>query len=159
MTSPEVIELVHGVLSSFPELAGVKEWNKANSLLTLASPGGSIGIEKEEFDAYTRDEDEATAYLSVVLWVKDSDPVEGEAQVRALAQAARSALIKNRTLGGAVDDSFVHKINYATADGGKSLILHLAELDFRVTYMAQRPLTDDGAFPAPETIDPTFSRE
>ncbi|HWP96413.1 MAG TPA: hypothetical protein VN426_06150 [Syntrophomonadaceae bacterium] len=158
MTSPEIINLVHDLLSSVPELAEIQEWNKANSLVTLASTGGSIGIEKEEFEAYTRDEDEATAYLSIVLWIKNADPVEGEAQVRALAQAARKVLIKYRTLNGAVDDSFVHKINYATADGGKSIMLHLAELDYRVSYMAERSESDNEDLPAPDTIEQDLGR-
>jgi hypothetical protein len=138
MTSPEIIDLVHDILSSASELASIKKWNKANSLLTLVSPGGSIGIEKETYEAYTREYDEATAYLNILIWTKNADPVDGEAEVRELAQAARLVLVHNRTLGGAVDDSYVHGINYATADGGKSLLLHLAELDFRVTYYADR---------------------
>jgi len=138
MTSPEIIDLAHEILSTAPELAEIQEWNKANSLVTLAPKGGSAGIEKEIFEPYTRDYDEATAYMSIVLWTKNADPVDGEAEVRELAQAARLVLVHNRTLDGAVDDSYVHGINYATADGGKSLLLHLAELDFRVTYYADR---------------------
>jgi len=158
MTSPEVIDLVHGILSSAPELTEILEWNKANSLVTLASPGGSIGIEKEAFEAYTRDEDQATAFISIVLWVKNPDPVEGEAKTRMLAQAVRQALIRNRTLGGKVDDSIVYGINYATADGGKSVLLHLAELDYRVQYMAQRP-ENVGEAAVIETIDHQWKYE
>lgn len=138
MTTPEVIDLLYDILSAAPELAEIREWNKAMSLLTLASPGGSIGVEKEVFSPYTREEDEVTAHLSIVVWVKHPDPVAGEAAVRNLAQAIRRVFINNRTLDGAVDDSFIHEINYATADGGKSLLLHLAELDYRVTYYAER---------------------
>lgn len=138
MTTPEVIDLIHNLLSTAPEMAEIREWNKAMSLVTLASPGGSIGVEKEVFTPYTREKDEVTAHMSVVVWVKNADPVAGEAAVRDLAQAARMILVNGRTLGGAVDDSFVYSINYATADGGKSLLLHLAELDYRVTYYAER---------------------
>ena len=156
MNSPQVIKLVHNIVSSSPKLAGVKEWNQANSLLTLASPGGSIGVEKEVFEAYTRDDDEATAYMSIVIWVKNADPVAGEAAVRALAQAARAVLNQNRTLAGAVADSFVYSITYATADGGKSLLLHLAELDYRVTYYAAR-ISQDIQAEAPAVT--TMNRE
>ncbi len=141
-SSPKIIDLVHDTLKQAPALAGIKDWNKANSLLTLASPGVSIGIEKEVFEPYTREEDEATANLNILLWVKNMDPVAGEAEVRALAQQVRMVLVNDRTLGGAADDSFVRGIDYATADGGKSIILHLAEIDYRVKYYAERSLPE-----------------
>ena len=137
-TSPEIIDLVHDVLKNAPGLAGVKEWNKANSLVTLAAPGCSIGLDEEKFEAYSRDQDEATARLSILFWSKNIDQAAGEAEVRELAQQARLALTANRTLGGAVDDSFVEGIRYATADGGKSILLHLAEVSYRVTYYTDR---------------------
>lgn len=139
----EIIDLVHDTLRASPELSGIREWNKANSLVTLAAPGCSIGIDEEKFTAYTRDEDEVTASLNIVFWVKHADPVSGEAEVRALAQAARKVLTINRTLGGAVDDSYVGRIRYATADGGKSLLLHLAEVEYQVTYYAGRFTAED----------------
>jgi len=157
MTTPEVIDLLYEILSTAPELAAIREWNKAMSLLTLASPGGSIGVEKEVFTPYTREEDEVTAHMSIVVWVKHPDPVAGEAAVRDLAQAIRMVLIQNRTLGGAVDDSFVYEIDYATADGGKSLLLHLAELDYRVTYYADR--VSPPAVPTVATVDHKFDYE
>lgn len=137
-TSPEIINQVHDILKNAPALAGVKEWHKANSLVTLLSPGISIGLEEEKFEPYTRDLDEVNASINVVLWKKNNDPVVGEAEVRALAQQARLILTENRTLGGLADDSFVQDISYATADGGKSLLLHLAELNYRVTYYSDR---------------------
>lgn len=137
-TSPEIINLVYDILKQAPALAQIKEWNKANSLLTLASPGGSIGIQKEIYDAYTREEDEVTARLSILLWVKNIQPAAGEAEVRALAQTVRQVLVNNRTLGGLADDSYVNSIEYATADGGKSILLHLAEIDFQVRYYSDR---------------------
>lgn len=157
MRTPEVIDLLYDILSTAPELAEIREWNKAMSLLTLASPGGSIGVEKEVFTPYTREEDEVTAHMSIVVWVKHPDPVAGEAAVRDLAQAIRMVLIQNRTLGGAVDDSFVYEIDYATADGGKSLLLHLAELDYRVTYYADR--VSPPAVPTVATVDHKFDYE
>ena len=138
MTAPEIIDLVHEILNTAPELAEIQNWNKANSLLTLAPVGGSIGVEKEVFNPYTRDYDEAVAHMNILVWVKNADAVAGEAAIRSLAQVVRSVLIENRTLGGMVDDSFIYDITYATADGGKSLLLHLAELNYQVTYYAER---------------------
>lgn len=143
-TSPEIIELVHDILKNDLGLSEIKEWNKATGLLTLASPGGSIGLEEEKFEEYTKEQDLATANLSILIWTKNADPVAGEAEVRSLAQAVRLALVTNRTLGGAADDSFVLGIRYATAEGGKSLMLHLAEVDYRVNYYADRLPAENG---------------
>lgn len=140
---PEIIDLVHDVLRTAAGLAEVREWNKASGLVTMAAPGCSVGLEDEKFEAYTRELDEATAYLSILIWVKNPDPAAGEAKARALAQEARLALIKNRTLGGGAADSYVHGIRYTTAEGGKSLILHLAEIDFRVRYYSPRAQAED----------------
>lgn len=160
MNSPRIIELIYNLLSNATALAMVKVWNKANSLVTLESPGGSIGLNKEVYESYDRDQDEATAHISIVLWVKNADPAAGEAEVRDLAQRVRHVLISDRCFGGAVEDSFIHGIEYATADGGKSLLLHLTELDFRVTYMARRPEPEDeDDAPAPEAIDQTWSQD
>lgn len=142
-TAPEIIDLVHDILKGAPGLAGIKDWNKANGLITLAAPGCSIGLEKENFEPYARDKDEATANLSILFWVKNIDPADGEAEVRALAQEARLVLTENRTLGGAAADSYVHGILYTTAEGGKSLILHLAEIDFRVRYYSPRARAEE----------------
>lgn len=158
MTSPELLEVLHDILATAPTLEEVKEWNKANSLMTLASPGGSIGLEKEEFEPYTRDEDEATAFISIVLWVKHPDPVEGEAAVRNLAQKARGILVRNYTLNGAAETSTVKNIRYATADGGKSLLLHLAEIDLRVIYMVSR-IQDDSNLPTVGSVEQNWDFE
>jgi|GEM_PF-1387384 len=151
--SPEILDLVFGLLSNSPDLNGMKEWNEANSLVTLATPGGSTGIEKETFEPYDLDMDEAVAYINIVLWTKNADQVAGEAEVRLLAQTVRKVLIKNRNLGGAAADSFVHGISYATANGGKSILLHLAELDYRVTYYADRFTEDDADAPVVDTVN------
>ncbi len=157
-TSPEIIDLIHDVLSAAAELSEVKEWIKANSLVTLASPGGSIGIEKDIYDTYDREMDEVTAHMNILVWVKNPDAVAGEAAVRGLAQTVRYILLKNHNLGGAADESHVHTINYATADGGKSNLMHLAELDYRVTYYAERHVEDDADTPAATTIDTAAER-
>lgn len=143
-TSPEIIDLVHDILKNAPSLAGVKEWNKANSLVTLIAPGCSIGLEEEVFTPNTRDNDEVTASLSILFWSKNIDQAAGEAEVRALAQEARLVLTVNRTLGGIADDSYVHGIRYATADGGKSVMLHLAEINYKVTYYCDRFMPESG---------------
>ncbi len=152
-TSPEIIDLVYEVLSTAPELTEIREWKKANSLLTLASTGGSIGIEKEVYDVYDRDMDEVTAYMNILVWVKNTDPVAGEAAVRDLAQAVRNILTQQHNLGGAADEGFVHEINYATADGGKSLLVHLAELDFRLKYYTERYADQDADNPIATSVN------
>lgn len=142
--SPEIINQVHDLLKNAPGLAGIKEWHKANSLVTLLAPGCSIGLEEEVFEAFTRDQDEVTASLSILFWSKNIDQAAGEDEVRALAQEARLVLTTNRTLGGMADDSYVNGIKYATADGGKSVLLHLAEINYKVTYYADRFITEEG---------------
>jgi len=134
----EIVDLVNDVLCAAPGLAKIKDWNKANGLVTVAAPGCSIGLEKDDYAEYTREKDEAIAFLSILFWIKNVDPASGEAQVRALAQEARQVLIDNRTLSGAAANSYVHGIRYTTAEGGKSLILHLAEMDYRVKYYSSR---------------------
>ncbi|GBF34141.1 hypothetical protein DCCM_3253 [Desulfocucumis palustris] len=143
MNGPELIDLVHDILRDSTELSEIKDWKKVTGLITLKAPGCSIGIDKEEFDEYTRDLDEVTAHMRLVLWVKHTDPIVGEAQIRLYAQACRLILTSSRTLGGAVDDSFVKSIEYATADAEKSLIQHLAEIDYRVTYYSERTLPEE----------------
>lgn len=144
MQSPEVIDLVHDMLRNSPELAEITEWKKATGLITLKAPGCSVGVDKEEFTEYTRDLDEVTAFMRIVMWVKNVDPVAGEARVRQYAQDCRLILAAGRTLGGAVDDSFVKNIEYATAEADKTMIQHIAEIDFRVTYYSERFKAETG---------------
>lgn len=138
MSTPEIIDLVHDTLKAAPELAGIRDWNKANGLVTMAAPGCSIGLEREVYEPYTGEQDEVTAHLSIIVWVKNIDPAAGEAEVRALAQEVRMVLTENRTLGGAAADGYVNGILYTTAEGGKNLLLHLAEIDYRVRYYSPR---------------------
>lgn len=141
-TSPVIIDAVHDLLKADPDLATIAEWLKANGLITMKAPGCSIGLEKEDFEDYDREKDEVTAYLSILLWVKNNDAPTGEADVRALAQTARGVLLENRCLGGIAAGTSIPDIRYATADGGKSVLLHIAEIDCRVKYYAlrQRPV-------------------
>lgn len=137
-TSPEIIDLVHDILKLASGLAEIKSWNKANGLVTMVAPGCSIGLERELYDSYTRDQDEATAHVSILFWVKNIDQAAGEKQVRALAQEARLVLAENYSLNGAAASSYVNGVVYTTAEAQKSLILHLAEIDFRVIYYSAR---------------------
>lgn len=144
MDSPEVINLVHDILKNFPLLSEITEWKKITGLITLKAPGCSIGVDKEEFNEYTRDSDEVTAYMRITLWVKNPDPVVGEAKIRKFAQDCRRILASNRTLGGSVDDSFVKNIEYATAQADNTLIQHIAEIDYRITYYSDRFMAEEG---------------
>lgn len=145
-TSPEIINQVHDILKLASGLAEIKSWNKANGLVTMIAPGCSIGLERETYESYTRDQDEATANVSILIWVKNTDPAAGEKKVRALAQEARLVLAENYSLNGAAASSYVSGIVYSTAEAQKSLLLHLAEIDFRVTYYSAR---SHSASPAP----------
>lgn len=140
-TSPEIINLTHDILKAATGLAEIKNWNKANGLVTMAAPGCSIGLEREIYESYTRDQDEATANVSILIWVKNIDPAAGEEKVRLLAQEARLVLAEDYSLNGAAATSYVHGIVFTTAEGQKSLLLHLAEIDFRVTYYSSRSRT------------------
>lgn len=142
--SPEVIDLVCDILRAAPGLAGLKEFNKANGLVSLAASGCSVGLERETFEPYTKDQDEATATLRILIWTKHRNPAEGEALARAWAQEARLALTENRTLGGAAADSYVYGILYTTAEGdAQNPLLHLAELDYRVRYYSPRARAEE----------------
>lgn len=153
----EVVDLVHDLLRADDSLAELVDWKKANGLVTLAPSGCSVGIDDEEYTEYTRDKDETDGSVRILVWVKMLDPVAAEAKLRKLAKAARKVLIKNRTLGGAVANSYVEKIYYATADAGKNLILHMADLDFKVKYYSPRIWPEA---PAPiETISNDVGRE
>lgn len=155
MPSPEVIDLVHDLLKSSQLLADIKDWKKATGLITLIAPGCSIGIDKEDFEEYDRDRDEVTAHMRITIWDKNHDPVAGEASIRRFAQAARLILTNDRTLGGQVDESFVRGIEYATAEGDKSLIQHIVEIDYRVTYYSDRQIEE--IVPAVDAVDNDLS--
>ncbi|TEB09306.1 hypothetical protein [Pelotomaculum propionicicum] len=134
----EIVDLVHDLLKADDNLAELVDWKKANGLVSLATSGCSVGLDEEGFNEYTRDKDETVGSVRILIWVKMVDPVTAEAKIRKQAKAARQVLVKNRTLGGAVANSYLNKIFYATADAGKNLILHMADLDFQVKYYSPR---------------------
>lgn len=134
----DIIRSVVDVLKAEPRLSGIKEWQEVNNLITLKSPGISVGLEKEAFTAYDRICDNAEANLKIYVWVKDSDPARGEAEVRKLAHSIRLALAKDLYLGGLIDSGYLSGIDYLTADAGKEILIHLAEIDYQVSYLAER---------------------
>ncbi|ADY55132.1 hypothetical protein Sgly_0775 [Syntrophobotulus glycolicus DSM 8271] len=134
----DIIRKTVDVLKAESGLAEIKEWQEVNNLITLKSPGISVGLEKETFTAYDRKVDNAEANLKIYVWVKDSDPARGEAEVRTLSHIVRLALAKDLYLSGLVDSGFVSGIEYLTADAGKEILIHLAEIDYQVSYLAER---------------------
>ncbi|AEG60020.1 hypothetical protein [Desulforamulus ruminis] len=134
----DVIARATATLKASPDLAGVKEWHQVNNLITLVSPGISIGLEKENFEPYDKKYDNVNAFLKIFVWVKDMNPVQGEAEVRRLAHHIRSALNQDIYLGGMIDSGFVAGIEYLSGDAGKGLLLHMAELDYQTSFLALR---------------------
>ncbi|RJQ26328.1 MAG: hypothetical protein C4589_09840 [Peptococcaceae bacterium] len=139
MQIDEIMNKIVELLEAYPGLGSVKKWHKVDGMIPAVHPCGSVNPVQEDFEQITRDKDESTVRFAIFVYLQHASPETGEQQVRELAHSVRLALTAdndNRRLAGVggTTDSYVYSIKYMTIDASSTLLLHAAEIDYRVKY-------------------------
>jgi len=135
----EILNKIVELLEVYPGLSSVKKWHKVDGMIPAVHPCGSVSPIQENFEQITRDKDESTGRFAIFVYLQHVNPEAGEEQIRELAHNIRLALTAdndNRRLAGVggTTDSYIYSIKYMTIDASATLLLHAAEVDYRVKY-------------------------
>lgn len=139
MQIDEILNKIVKLLEAHPGLSTVKKWHKVDGMIPAVHPSGSVSPVQEDFEQVTRDKDESTVRFAIFVYLQHVNPETGEQQIRELAHNVRLALTANndnRRLDGVggTTDSYIYSIKYMTIDASSTLLLHAAEIDYRVKY-------------------------
>jgi len=139
----DILDQVVLTLQADQGLSSIKKWHKVDGMIPSVHPSGSVSVSEEGFDEVTVDKDDTTAQLTIYVYLQHANPETGEAQVRTLAHTVRACLtaLPNRTLNGLVSDGHVKKIKYMTVDASETMLLHAAEITYKVQYFCTKRLT------------------
>lgn len=137
----EIIDAMETVLQQSEELVSIRKYYKMNGFTIPRYPTISIGAEEVDYSEETRACDRSESVIKVHVYLDDVDLERGEKTTWELAGKVRRVLLKNRLLGGLVDDLVVKKIKGVYTEVSNSN-LHACAIDVVVIGYEERTFTE-----------------